>query len=216
MLPGTIGLLMATETLKWLLGVGEPLRDRLLLYDSLAPAFRSMKLRQAPDCMLCGEHPSLFTLAEACVDIAQAVRAAEALPSASSSSGEDQMRPNNASNNAPNEAPGDDTNGSWEISPTELQQRLVSENRPLLVDVRDAFEWAINHLDGARWVPLKKIPGGLDDVDREQSICLYCHRGVRSLQALYVLRAQGFRNLCSLAGGIDAWARQIDRSMPRY
>jgi rhodanese-related sulfurtransferase len=86
----------------------------------------------------------------------------------------------------------------------------------VLLDVREPYEWRIAHIEGAQLVPLRTLPGRVQDFDRGSSIVLYCHMGVRSLQALDVMRQAGFENVSHLKGGIDAWSAEVDPSVVRY
>jgi adenylyltransferase/sulfurtransferase len=103
-----------------------------------------------------------------------------------------------------------------EITPTALAARLVHGDAPLLLDVREPYEWAIVRLPEARLMPLNSLPDGLDTLNRTEEIVVYCHHGLRSAAAVDWLREQGFARVHNLAGGIDRWARDVDPSMRRY
>lgn len=102
-----------------------------------------------------------------------------------------------------------------EVEARRLLNELTSGTPPLLVDVREPWEWDLAHIDGARLIPLGELPRRLGEVDSHRSIVTYCHHGARSMQALEILRAAGFPDVRSLAGGIDAWSEQ-DHAIPRY
>jgi adenylyltransferase/sulfurtransferase len=104
----------------------------------------------------------------------------------------------------------------FEVTPAELQRELASGRTLVLVDVRETPEWELVRLDGARLAPLSRVPGLANTLDPSAEIVTYCHHGVRSLQAATFLRSIGFSRVRSLAGGIDRWARDIDREMVRY
>ncbi len=184
-LPGVVGLIQAIETLKLLLGVGETLVGRLLLFDALAMRFHELTLRKDPACALCGEHPTQKGL----VDYEQFCGLAPA---------------------AQDEAQ------AWEVSPRELAERLGRDDDLILIDVREPHEHEIAHIEGARLVPLGHLPEHLGELDSAREIVLHCHVGQRSMQALEFLYRSGFRKLKSLRGGIDAWSREVDPSIPRY
>ena len=103
-----------------------------------------------------------------------------------------------------------------EITPASLRDSLASGDAPLVIDVREPGEWEIARLPGARLIPLGALPGRLAEIDARRPIVAYCHHGVRSMKALEILRAAGFHDARSLAGGIDAWARDVEPAMARY
>lgn len=186
-LPGTVGTLQATETLKLLLGIGEPLIGRLLLYDALSMTFDEVTLRKNPQCVICGPNPSVREL----IDY-------EAFCG----------------------VPGHDhettTRTDWDITATDLANRLRAGDPLRLIDVREPHEWEISHISGAERIPLGDLPARLHELDSAQEIVLHCKTGVRSLRALDMLRGAGFRRLWNLRGGINAWATEVDRNLPTY
>jgi len=183
-LAGIIGTLQAIEAIKLLLGIGDPLIGRLLLFDSLAMRFRELALRKNPDCPLCGEHPTVRELVdyESFCGIAPAAMAPAGL----------------------------------EISARALAEARARAGGPMLVDVREPLEWAIGRIEGARHIPLGSLAARLEELPRDRDVVLYCHHGVRSLRALEFLRSAGFPRTRSLAGGIDAWSREVDPAVSRY
>jgi sulfur-carrier protein adenylyltransferase/sulfurtransferase len=186
-LPGIIGTLQANETLKLLLGIGEPLIGRLLLFDALGLSFRELKLRKDPACPLCGEHATIRALIDyesfcGLSPSEQAVADAQAV----------------------------------EIGARELSERLARGEDLLLVDVREPHEHRIARIEGAVLIPLGALEARRGELDSGREIVLFCHRGVRSLRALELLRQSGFHNLKSLRGGIDAWSCDVDSAVPRY
>jgi sulfur-carrier protein adenylyltransferase/sulfurtransferase len=185
-LPGLIGLVQATETAKLILGVGEPLIGRLVLYDALAMRFRELKLRKDPTCVLCSPvatQKGLIDYPAFCGVGATAAADAADLP---------------------------------EISPEELKAELAGPNPPLLVDVREPNEWEIVHLDGARLIPRAQLPDRLGELTQAQRLVVYCRTGGRSAQATRLLLDLGFSNVRNLTGGITAWAERVDPSLPTY
>ncbi len=182
-LPGIIGSMQALEAIKLILGVGEPLIGRLLLFDALRLRFRELQLRKDPDCPLCGARPSITALIdyEAFCGIGAAA--------------------------APTGA---------EISAAELHAALDAQRRVAILDVREPHEFEIVHLPGSTLIPLRELPGRLTQLDARAELVVLCHHGMRSLQAVELLRAAGFPHARSLAGGIDAWAVEVDPSLARY
>ena len=190
-LPGVVGVLQATETVKLILGSGDPMIGRLMLFDALGMKFRELKLRKDPNCALCGEQPTVTEL----IDY-QNFCGMEA-------------------NDHEAEA-GDD---NVDISAQELHTQLAPEkngSRPKLLDVREPHEWEICHLEGATLIPLGELQGRMHELDTADNIVLYCKMGARSLRALRTLQGAGFRKLKNLRGGINAWSRQVDSSVPLY
>ncbi len=183
---------MATETIKLILGVGEPLVGRLMLYDSLRMSFKDVKLRKDPECELCGDNPTITEL----IDY-QPFCAVE-LPSAAAAEAE----------------PVDEQ--AVEVSAHELKQVLDSGRNLTLLDVREPHEWEINRIEPARLTPLSQFEQYIPELDPEDDIYLYCYKGKRSLTALKQLKERGFKHLHSLAGGIDKWAEDVEPEMPRY
>jgi len=184
-LPGVIGTIQATETIKLIIGQGQPLIGRLLLYDALEMSFQELKLRKNPDCPVCGQHPTVTQL----IDY-------EAFCGL---------------------APEENLGKEWEITPQELAAKLQNNGKDLVVlDVREPHEWDIVHFPNARLIPRGDLPERIHELDTADEIVVHCKTGVRSAQALAFLRQAGFRKVKNLHGGIDAWARDIDPSMPRY
>ncbi len=182
-LPGIIGSIQALETLKLILGAGDTLVGRLILFDALKFRFRELALRKDPDCPVCGQNPSVCEL----IDY-EAFCGIGAAPSYE----------------------------GREISATDLARDLRDNPDIDLVDVREMREWEICRIPGARLIPLSQLPERLAELDGHKEIVTQCHKGVRSMRALEILRAAGFSNVRSLQGGIEAWAADVDRSMPRY
>lgn len=182
-LPGIVGSIQALEAIKLLLGKGETLVGRLLLFDALKLRFRELELRKDPACPICGERRTIHEL----IDY-------EAFCGVGQETAEQDK----------------------EITPAELAEMLASGKPPILLDVREPFEWEICHLPGARLVPLRELPGRLNELDGHREIVTYCHHGQRSMRALEILRAAGFSRVRSLKGGIDAWARELAPEMSRY
>jgi sulfur-carrier protein adenylyltransferase/sulfurtransferase len=184
-LPGVIGMLQATEVLKLLLGIGEPLVGRLLVYDALALEFRTFRVPKDPACAVCGEQP---TITEP-IDYA-AFCAARATPEA--------VVP--------------------EVRPRALAPRLRAGEDLLLLDVREPFEAEIARIPGARLIPLGELESRLSELApwRNREIVVHCRTGGRSRRACELLHSKGFERVSNLAGGIEAWALEVDPGMKRY
>ena len=104
----------------------------------------------------------------------------------------------------------------FDVTALALKALIDGGGRILLVDVREPYEYELCHLEGARLLPLKQLPARMGELDKSEEIVVYCHVGVRSTQAVSILRSAGFSSVRNLQGGIDAWAREVDRRMPRY
>jgi len=192
-LPGIVGTLQATETLKVLLGVGEVMVGRLLLLDALRMRFRELKLRKDPECPACGLRPTIREL----IDYERFCGVPQA-----------------------NDTEADMTNGSEipEITPTELKQRLDRGDRLTIIDVREPHEWEIGNLEeyGARLIPLGELPDRAGEIEPDEEIVLQCRSGGRSARALEFLRGRGYPKLWNLKGGILGWSDDVDPSVPKY
>ena len=185
-LPGIIGALQAMETLKLVLGKGQPLVGRLLQFDALAMRFREFKLRKNPECPVCGEHPTLSRL----IDYEEfcGVRGEEAPPP---------------------------TVQVPEIAPRELKARLDRGDDVFILDVREPHEYQICNL-GGYLIPLGDLPRRAHELDSSREIVAHCRSGKRSAEAVEFLRKSGFRKIWNLKGGILAWSDEVDSSVPKY
>jgi len=186
-LPGIVGAIQAAETLKLIIGKGEPLIGRLLLFDALAMRFRELKLRKSPECPACGEHPTLTKL----IDYAEfcGVR------------GEEGVSP--AQTTVP------------EIAPRELNSRLGRGDDLFILDVREPHEYQICNL-GGHLIPLGELSRRVNELDSSREIVAHCRSGKRSAEAVEFLRSAGFRKVLNLKGGILAWSDEVDPSVPKY
>lgn len=187
-LPGTVGTLQATEAIKLVLGIGTPLFGRLLLYDALEMSFQTIKLRKNPHCKVCGPEPEITELID--------YEAWCGVP------GHDHDQ----------ESAGMD----WDIEPQDLVRKLHAGNNIRLIDVRDPVELDISQLPGEENIPLGELAANLSRLDSAQDIVLFCRVGTRSARALQLLVAAGFRKVKNLRGGINAWAREVDPTLPIY
>ena len=188
-LPGIIGSIQANEALKLLLGIGEPLVGRLLLFDALAMRFREVKLKRDAGCPLCGDRPTQHELVE--YDDSCAVT--ETMAGAAGGAAVD-----------------------FEIAASEVARRAAAGEAFILLDVRLEHELLLARLPEALWIPLHELPRRLGEIPRDRPVYSLCHLGQRSAAATTLLREQGFAGARNIAGGIDAWSRQVDPTVPRY
>ena len=190
-LPGTIGLIQATETVKLILGIGEPLIGRLLLYDALGMKFRELKLRKNPECPMCGEHRTITKL----IDYHQFC----GVPSPNQPAPVEEKKLNEG-----------------EIDVIELKAKLDRGDKFTFLDVREPHEYAICSIPGAKLVPLSEFPQHIGEFDPNDEIVIHCRSGMRSGKACNLLRQNGFGNVKNVVGGILAWSDQVDPSVPKY
>jgi molybdopterin/thiamine biosynthesis adenylyltransferase/rhodanese-related sulfurtransferase len=187
-LPGIIGLVQATEALKLITGIGETLVGRLLHFDALKMKFREFKLRRDPECPVCGENPTIFHP----IDYERFCDAQTA----------------------------DDATGSNDtvapVSAHELKRKMDAREPLTLIDVRESWEYEIAQIAGSKLIPLGELGDRLTEVPREGIIVVHCHSGVRSEQGARLLQEAGFANVYNLEGGIEAWSRDVDPTVPRY
>jgi len=187
-LPGLIGVVQATETVKLILGSGEPLVGRLLLYDALAMRFRELKLRKNPECPVCGDHPTITKL----IDYHQFC-------------GIPQQEP------AP--TPG---MSEWETDPVDVKARMDRGDEFVLIDVREPHEYQICRIPGARLIPLGELPRRVHELNSADEIVAHCRSGVRSGKAVAFLKQAGFRKVKNMRGGILLWSDTVDPRVPKY
>jgi len=185
-LPGIIGSLQAAEAIKLILGAGESLAGRLLLVDALTMRFREMKLTRDPDCPMCGPRRTMTEL----IDYDAFCAGAAPAP---------QQR-----------------NDTMEISVQEVRDKLAARAPIVVLDVRQPWEHQIGHIAGSTLIPLNELPARMAELDASAEIVTYCHHGGRAMQAARFLQANGYGNVRSMAGGIEAWSVEIDPSVERY
>jgi adenylyltransferase/sulfurtransferase len=193
-LPGVIGLIQATEAVKLILGVGEPLIGRLLLYDALAMRFRELKLRRNPECPACGDHPTITKL----IDYQQFC----GVPQQQEAS--------------PVSQPAAGFESDTEIDVTALKARLDRGDKFQFIDVREPNEYQIASIPGAKLIPLGDLPKRLKELDPNVEAIVHCKMGGRSAKACDILRAGGFKKVKNVLGGITAWSDKVDPTVPKY
>ena len=185
-LPGVVGLIQATEVIKLILGEGQPLQGRLMLYDALAMKFRELKIRRNPECQgKCSVVKELIDYQQFCGVPHQ-------------------------------EAPLPAPVSSTDIAPQEVKQLIDSGADFVLVDVREVHEYQICKIDKAQLIPLGDLPKRLNELDKNADIVMHCKMGGRSAKACDLLRASGFTRVRNMTGGILAWADKVDPSVPKY
>ncbi|TDI86395.1 MAG: molybdopterin-synthase adenylyltransferase MoeB [Caldithrix sp.] len=186
-LPGNIGLIQATEAVKLILGKGVPLIGRLLLFDALAMEYRELKLRKDPNCPICGDRQTITAL----IDYEQFCgigTEADRLV----------LEPEN------------------EISVTELHERILASQAPVVLDVREPHEFEICRLPDSKLIPLGELSTRVHELEREWDIVVFCRSGMRGAQAVKFLQEAGFEKIKNLKGGILAWSDEVDPSVPKY
>jgi sulfur-carrier protein adenylyltransferase/sulfurtransferase len=187
-LPGVIGLAQATEALKLIVGIGESLVGRLLHFDALKMKFREFQLRRDPECPVCGVNPTIF-------------------------------HPIDYERFCDPQSAGDafDTDGEVPcLSVKELKRKMDAREALTLIDVREPWEYDIAQIAGSKLIPMGELMEHLAELPREGVLVLQCHSGGRSEQATILLKEAGFANVYNLEGGIEAWSRDIDPTVPRY
>jgi sulfur-carrier protein adenylyltransferase/sulfurtransferase len=191
-LPGTIGTLQATEAIKLILGVGKPMIGRMILYDALEMTFDSIKLRKNPECPVCSEHPTITEL----IDYEQFC----GVPAHDRS----EYKERNVQQKVRS------------ITVGELKARLDAGDDLLIVDVREPHEREISNIEGSLLIPKGQVVARAAEIPKDREVVMQCKTGARSRDAIIMLQRLGYTNLVNLTGGINAWAREIDPSLPVY
>jgi adenylyltransferase/sulfurtransferase len=185
-LPGIIGCIQALQTIKLILGKGQTLVGRLLLFDALNLKFRELKLRRNPECPICGADPTITKL----IDYEEfcGIRGEEHVP--------------------PTRVP--------EITPAEVKKMMDERKPFVLIDVREPHEFQICRIPGSKLIPLGEVPRRMHELSSADDIVVHCRSGMRSAQAVELLMKSGFRKIHNLKGGILAWSDQVDPRVPKY
>jgi len=186
-LPGVIGVIQATEAIKLILGSGQPLIGRLLLYDALQMRFRELKLRRDPECPICGDHPTIHALID--YDQFCGVVPAHAQPAAS---------------------------GVPEVTVEQMKAKMDRGEDFFLLDVREPNEYQICRIEGAKLIPLGELGQRTGELDRDRETIVHCKMGGRSAKAVSLLQERGFTRVSNLKGGILAWIDKVDPSQTKY
>lgn len=185
-LPGIIGVIQATETVKLILGAGNPLIGRLLLYDALGMKFRELKIRKDPNCPICGPNRTINEL----IDYHQFC----GIPA----------------------TPPPPPPASAEVEPLVVKQWLNDGRKFTFIDVREPHEYQIARIEGAQLVPLGEVPKRLGEFDKNAEIVVHCKSGMRSAKAQKAMQEAGFTNVLNMKGGILAWSDKVDPKVPKY
>ena len=188
-LPGIIGTIQAAEAIKLIIGAGEPLIGRFLIFDALRMRFRELKLRKDPDCPVCGANPTVRAL----IDYEQFCGLRPAAPEAA-------------------QAPA----AIEEITPIALKARLDRGDDLLILDVREPQEYRINRIAGSVLIPLGDLPARFGELEADREIIAQCKSGVRSARAAEFLKSVGFTRVRNLQGGILGWIDAVDPGQPKY
>jgi len=187
-LPGIIGVIQATEAIKLIIGQGDPLIGRLLIFDALKMKFKEMKLRKDPKCPICGPNRTIHELID--YDVFCGMPAVD--------------------------APVQKLLAFPEISATALNERLQKGEKVVVLDVRESHEFKICHLPQALLIPVGDLDKRVHELDTADDIVIYCRGELRSQQAFRQLQQSGFKKLSLLEGGIEGWAEEVDPSLPIY
>jgi adenylyltransferase/sulfurtransferase len=186
-LPGIMGCIQAMETIKLILGRGDSLIGRLLLFDALGMKFRELKLRKNPDCPICGTHRTITKL----IDYEQfcGIRGEEHIPVQT---------------------------GIPEITPVEVKKKMDAHEPFVLIDVREPHEYQICSIPGSKLIPLGEVAKRMNELNSADEIVVHCKSGMRSAKAVDLLMKSGFLKIHNMKGGILAWSDQVDPSVPKY
>jgi adenylyltransferase/sulfurtransferase len=187
-LPGLVGVIQATETIKLILGKGATLVGRLLLVDALNMRFRELKLRKNPECPVCGAHPTVTQL----IDYQQFCGIVPAT--------KEEIKVKN---------------GVPQITVNELKRRIDAGEDLFILDVREPFEYQIANI-GGKLIPQNEVPQRLAEIDRGREIIVHCKAGGRSQRIAEFLKQSGYPEVVNVAGGILAWSSEIDATVPKY
>jgi adenylyltransferase/sulfurtransferase len=187
-LPGMIGVIQATEAVKLILGIGDPLIGRFLIYDALRMRFRELKLRKDADCPVCGTHPTVKEL----IDYEQFCGIPPAAPEPAA------------------------VNSATEITSLELKARMDRGEKLRIIDVREPNEYQINRIPGSELIPLGDVPKRYRELNPDEELIVHCKMGGRSAKAADFLRSAGFKRVLNLKGGILDWVDKVDPSQPKY
>ncbi len=190
-LPGIIGTIQATEVIKLVLEIGEPLVGRMVVYDALGMTFRELKIPKDPDCAVCGTHPTVRTLIDYNAFCGLGTTKNGAAPVAAA-------------------------DADPVMTVDELKARIDRGDRPFLLDVREPLEHDLVRLEDDLLIPMGELAARQHELDPDREIVVYCHHGNRSGRATAFLQRQGFHRARNLRGGIEEWAAKIDPSLPRY
>jgi sulfur-carrier protein adenylyltransferase/sulfurtransferase len=187
-LPGLVGVVQATEAIKLITGIGEPLIGRLALYDALSMRFKELKLRPDPQCPMCGPNRSITELIDYEMFCGMPAR----------------------------EVPAEQVQSENDVTPAQVAERLAQEPTPFLLDVREDYEWDICFIPGAVRISVNELADRIGELDPHAETIVYCKGGARSARAAELLRDKGFERVSNMLGGINRWSEDVDPSVPLY
>ncbi|RZP29213.1 molybdopterin-synthase adenylyltransferase MoeB [bacterium] len=187
-LPGVVGTIQATETVKLIIGVGEPLINRFMIYDALTMKFRELKLRRDPECPVCGDRPTVTQL----IDYDQFCGITPASPVL------------------------DDSTSGDDVTVEELKLFIDKKDGVFLLDVREPQEHQICSIPGSVLIPLGELPKRISELGGHEDVVVHCKSGARSAKAVKILSDAGFKKVRNLSGGILRWIDVVDPSLPKY
>jgi molybdopterin/thiamine biosynthesis adenylyltransferase/rhodanese-related sulfurtransferase len=187
-LPGVVGTIQATETVKLIIGVGEPLINRFMIYDALRMKFRELKLRRDPECPVCGDRPTVTQL----IDYDQFCGI------------------------TPTDPVLDDSTSGDDVTVEELKFFIDNNDGVFLLDVREPQEHQICSIPGSVLIPLGELPNRISELGGHKDVVVHCKSGVRSAKAVKILSDAGFTKVRNLSGGILRWIDVVDPSLPKY
>jgi molybdopterin/thiamine biosynthesis adenylyltransferase/rhodanese-related sulfurtransferase len=184
----SIGSIQVNEAIKLITGIGEPLVGKLMVYDALEMEYRKIKVRKDPNCAVCSDHPTVTELID--YEAFCGVVSEEAQEAAAGST----------------------------ITVQDLKELIDAEKPIALIDVREPAEWEIVRIPGATLIPKDEILRGdaLASLPQDRQIVMYCKTGVRSAETLAAVKNAGFKDAVHVFGGVSAWVRDIDPSLPSY
>jgi sulfur-carrier protein adenylyltransferase/sulfurtransferase len=182
----SVGSIQVTEAIKVLTGIGDPLVGRLMIYDALEMTYRSVNVRKDPECPLCGKNPTITELIDYEAFCGTVSQQAQQAAAGST------------------------------ITASELKALMDDGSEFLLVDVREPAEWEIVRIPGAVLIPKGDLPAKLAELPQNKPVITYCKTGVRSAEALALLKNAGFSDAMHVQGGVTAWATQVDKTQPVY
>ncbi len=186
-LPGIIGVMQAIEAVKLVIGVGDTLIGRLVLFDALKMKFRELKVRKDPNCPICSAHPTIKEL----IDYDQFCGVGPV-------------------------GVKEERFGVPEITVEELKAAFDAKKDFDIVDVREPQEFEISQIEGSKLIPMGQLASRIHELDSAREIYLLCKSGIRSAKSWKLLHDSGFRRIKNVAEGIDAWSERIDPTLPRY
>jgi len=192
-LPGVVGTIQASETIKLIIGQGTPLVGKLLFIEVLDMEIRKLKLNKDPNCPICSENATINKL----IDYEEFC-----------GMGRGELE---------EEVIGDrESIAVKEMTVEEFNELRNKNGNVVLVDVREPHEYQICNIEGSTLIPLGELDSRTDELNPEDDIVVHCHHGGRSMKAATLLKEKGFKNVLNLKGGIDEWAEKFDPEMSRY